>query len=268
MKEPYQRYSAQIGFIGNFCRFESESRTACSNFGLGSVPKGVMIYIMEKKQRLFIYDRREVVTLIALGLAVAAFAFTLGVHLGKHAILSSSGDTSSEIAQVPTLQDSVPNKQELKEQSQDAQAVADDELTKNLHDEVTKSGVKLKNPRQVELPSKTRSASGGATTLKSIKEESEAEAPAPIEISQPSEIAKYTLQVGSYPSEDEAKEQVDSLKAHGLNPFLRQAQVKGLGTRYRLFVGGFATRAQAEKTGKRYANQHVIESYLVSNRAD
>jgi cell division septation protein DedD len=238
---------------------------------------------MEKKQqRLFIYDRREVVTLIALGLMVAAFAFTLGVHLGKRVVgHSANGELTTE-AQIPTLQDSVPNKQELKEQSKDAQDVADQELSRSLKQEVTQSGVKLKAPRQVELPAKSKSKSGGATTLKasadktdlkSLQKIGQALNPDPVDkpeakteektLSEPS--GKYTLQVGSYPTEAEAKERVDSLREHGLNPFLRQAEVKGLGLRYRLFVGGFASREEAEKSGKEYQAQHVIHSFLVSN---
>jgi hypothetical protein len=55
------------------------------------------------------------------------------------------------------------------------------------------------------------------------------------------------------------------LRAHGLKPFVRSAQVKGLGTRFRLFVGGFDSREDAEKAGHAYQAQHVIHSYLVSN---
>jgi cell division septation protein DedD len=235
---------------------------------------------MEQKQRLFIYDRREVVTLIALGLMVAAFAFTLGVHLGKRAVSHTAGAELTTDAQIPTLQDSIPNKQELKEQSKDAQNVADEELTRSLKQEVGTTGVKIKSPRQVELPTKPKAKTGGATTLKtsqdktdlkSLQKLGDALSPEPkVEekvaektLSEPS--GKYTLQVGSYPTEAEAKERVDSLREHGLNPFLRQAEVKGLGLRYRLFVGGFASREEAEKSGKEYQAQHVIHSFLVSN---
>jgi cell division septation protein DedD len=228
---------------------------------------------MEQKQRLFIYDRREVVTLIALGLMVAAFAFTLGVHLGKRVVARTGIPEVTDASQIPTLQDSVPNKQELKEQSKDAQNAVDDELTRSLHQEVTDSGVKLKAPRQVELPTETKSKTAGATTLensdktnlKSLQRLGQAINPSDGEktLSEPS--GKYTLQVGSYPTEEEAKERVDSLREHGLNPFLRQAEVKGLGLRYRLFVGGFASREEAEKSGKEYQAQHVIHSFLVSN---
>ena len=43
---------------------------------------------MEQKQRFFIYDRKEMGVLLFLGVMVAIFAFTLGVHLGKKVALT------------------------------------------------------------------------------------------------------------------------------------------------------------------------------------
>ena len=76
--------------------------------------------------------------------------------------------------------------------------------------------------------------------------------------------AKFTLQIGSYPSAAEAKSKMDALQAQGLRPYVRSAQVKGLGTRFRLFVGDFSSREDAEKAGKKYQSQRMIESFLVS----
>ena len=93
---------------------------------------------MEQKQRLFIYDRREVVILVTLGLTVATFAFTLGVHLGKKVTSHSLNSPTAEVPQTATLQDNLPNKQELTEQARSAQAAADEELSHTLHEEVEK----------------------------------------------------------------------------------------------------------------------------------
>jgi cell division protein FtsN len=216
---------------------------------------------MEQK-RLFIYDRREVIILILLGAMVAMFAFTLGIHLGKKVNPRAGGSPiSSDSVQVPTLQDNVPNKQELTEQSRGAQATADDELTKTLQSEVEKSGMKLNTPRQVTLPEDAKSKNAGATTLNHLPETAKQE-----EASVPT--GKFTLQVGSYGAEEEAKEQIDSLRSHGLKPFLRSAQVRGLGMRYRLFVGGFATRDEAQSAGRKFQSEHVIRSFLISNLTD
>jgi cell division septation protein DedD len=214
---------------------------------------------MEQKQRLFIYERREVLILVLLGLLVAAFAFTLGVHLGKKVITRSQPNSVSEVAQTGTLQDNLPNKQELTEQGRNAQTAADAELSQSLHDEVEKTGVQLKTPRQVDLPTKTQSKTGGATTLKNLKRGGGEAVTASSTLN-----GKFTLQIGSFPSAEDAKSRMDELKTQGLKPFVKSAQVKGMGQRYRLFVGDFSSREDAENAGKKYLSQRMIESYLVS----
>lgn len=249
---------------------------------------------MEQKQRLFIYDRREVVILVTLGLMVAAFAFTLGVHLGKKVTGKTALSATAEVPQTGTLQDNLPNRQELTEQARGAQQAADDELSHTLHEEVEKSGIKLKTPRQVDLPSQAKSKNAGATTLKTDA----AAAPELVspkkalaemnkaaekisatesaqEASDPADAAatdaadnghtKYTLQIGSFPSAEEARSKMDELRAQGLRPFVRSADVRGMGKRFRLFVGDFSSREDADKAGKKYQSQRVIESYLVSH---
>jgi DedD protein len=244
---------------------------------------------MEHKQRLFIYDRREVFILFVLGLMVAAFAFTLGVHLGKRVTTQAQSPVMGEVSKTATLQDTLPNRQELTEQGQNAQAAADDEMSQTLHQEVEKSGIQLKSARQVDLPGQTKSAAGGATTMttktseastapgttKSI-EADQAEVvskPAAADLS-PKDAAieeeavalkgKFTLQVGSFPSAEEAKSKMDELRVQGAHPFVRSAQVKGIGKRFRLFLGDFSSREEADKAGKKYQSQRMIDSYFVS----
>jgi DedD protein len=236
---------------------------------------------MDQKQRLFIYDRREVVILITLGLMVAAFAFTLGVHLGKKVTGKAALSATAEVPQTGTLQDNLPNRQELTEQARGAQQAADDELSHTLHEEVEKSGIKLKTPRQVDLPSEVKSSAAAAPQLVSPKKALQEmnKAAEKVSAAEPAEEAsaaessesgdnaptKYTLQIGSFPSAEEAKSKMDELRAQGLRPFVRSADVRGMGKRFRLFVGDFSSREDADKAGKKYQSQRVIESYLVSH---
>ena len=213
---------------------------------------------MEQKQRLFIYDRKEMIVLVLLGVMVAVFAFTLGVHLGKALPEKSTGALAGAPPLAATVPDQLPNRQELTEQAKSAPQVADETLNQSLHDEVTTIGMKLETPRQVDLPRKTRSANGGATagSTADILNIAAAQRVAP--------DGKFTLQIGSYPNLVEAKDQVDSMEALGLKPWLREAQVKGKGRWFRVFLGGFTAKDEAEQAGQRYRTRHMIESYIVS----
>lgn len=263
-----------------------------------------------QKQKFFIYDRKEMGVLLILGVMVAVFAFTLGVHLGKRVggpvVAHAPGDAEA----VPTVPDKIPNRQELNEQSKGAQQAADESLNQALHDEVARTGIKIDTARQVQLPDKPISKEGGATTSNDAhgKEHSAVVAAAPpasashasashgtgvpapsrsatepshpasaggassdvsdsVALHRSAPAGKFTLQIGSYPALDEARDQADSLEALGLRPYMRQANVKGRDW-FRLYVGGYESKEAAEKIGSRYVRQHMIDAYIVAKRVD
>ncbi len=234
---------------------------------------------MEPKQRLFIYDRKEMAVLVLLGVMVALFAFTLGVHLGKkvgpsHVVTGAEhghGDGDSS-APVQTESDKVPENPEIAAQASGVPDAVDESLDQALHDEVAKTGIQLEQSRPVDLPKKTRSANGGATS--GTSESKTATSPgdsSPVKTAIHEAVSslvtgKYTLQVGSHQNKDEAEEQIHLLEEHGLKPFLRTVDLKKKGQWHRVFVGGFESKEDAEKTGKRFKAENVIVSFVVAPR--
>ena len=123
---------------------------------------------MRKQHPLFIYDHRELVTLGMLAVVAGVFMFTLGLHMGKR--LGSRPVieiTPNEGKGFPSVQDKVPNRQELFEQGRQGGEVADRLLGETLKDEVHKNQLRLEVQRQVELPGETKSDRAGATSLES-----------------------------------------------------------------------------------------------------
>ncbi len=229
---------------------------------------------MNYQQRLFIYDRKEIITLGLLITMVSIFAFTLGVHYGKK-ISPRNGpvqDQDAEVLPVAVVPDQLPNRQEIAEQATGAQLSLEETLKEQLHQEVTTTGIKLDVPRQVDLPKQTKSPLGGATTA------------GPPQVDKKSPISEkpkgqYTLQIGSYPTLEEAKSHLVALnqsnpprlpnQSQAVNPmefkaFLRGTSIKGKGTWYRLYAGEFETRDAAEHMGEKYRSWHIIESFVVS----
>lgn len=223
---------------------------------------------MERKQRLFIYDRKEMGVLILLGVMVALFAFTLGVHLGKRIGPTGVVDEADDVISAPTQPDENPDRQELAEQGKGVPQAADETLNQSLHDEVARTGIKLDTPRPVELPEDARSKEGGATTLDPVT--GEVVPPLALEqipaASRKAPEGNFTLQVGSHQTLAEARDQVDALEVLGMQPHLRPVDLKGKGRWYRVYLGGFATREEAENEGLQMKAKHAIESFLVSNR--
>jgi cell division septation protein DedD len=211
---------------------------------------------MDQKQRLFIYDRKEMIVLVLLSVMVALFAFTLGVHLGKnigHAERVGANPSGSTPA--ATVPDEVPNRQDLTEQAPGAPDVVDENLSRALHDEVAKTGIKLDHPRPVELPeTQKKTAQDAPLALESIAA-----------AKRPSPSGHYTLQVGSHQKLNEAKDQVDALEALGLRPFLRAVDLETKGRWYRVYLGGFVSREDADSAGARFRAKKMIESFVVAN---
>ena len=230
---------------------------------------------MEPKQRLFIYDRKEMAVLVLLGVMVALFAFTLGVHLGKRVGPPNLAHVENEAATpVQTEADKLPENPEIAVQASGVPDAVDEGLDKALHDEVAKTGIQLDQARPVDLPKKTKSKNGGATSGAQPAEQGDAKSevakhsvtPAIHETAHEPVSGKYTLQVGSHRNKEEAEEQVHLLEEQKLKPFVRAVDLKTKGRWYRVFIGGFETKEEAESAGKRFKAENVVVSFVVAPR--
>lgn len=276
---------------------------------------------MERKKRLFIYEGKELTVLLILGSAVAAFAFTMGVHLGKRMGPKTAGG-QSETQILGGSPDALPNRQEIADQNKGVNQAADETLQKSLHEEVARTGLKLESSRQIDLPGKTKNDQAGATSLggaekglndtptqgdgahdkvgnakeqwklrsKILEEEENLAKGKPAEAAKDSKTTEnptakgvnapakkkfwekkaapvgtyqYSLQVGSYASETDAATQIDMLTHEGLAPMMKSAQIKGQAKWYRVYVGGFSTKEEAEMQGAELKKKGTLSGYLV-----
>ncbi len=221
---------------------------------------------VKTKQRLFIYDRKEIIVLILLGSMVALFTFTLGVHLGKRVGKRAIKSTSEDTPMIHPLADQTPNRQEFTERAKEPQRDFEKEISQELHNEVIRTGLKIDIPRQVDLPEKPKSLNGGATSLESTHSE---RYPQSVSKPRPQRQDNYTLQIGSHASLEEAKNQVTSISSQTeLKPFLHEVELKGKGKWYRVYVGQFPSRTLAEKAGEKFRSQHQIASFVVAKVLD
>lgn len=213
--------------------------------------------------------------LLLLGVMVALFAFTLGVHLGKHTGGKTAVGTDPETHPALTQADKVPENPEIAQAGQENTKKVEEGLNQALHQEVEKSGLMLDEPRQVELPSEPKSKTAGATSPEPTDAKPDAIQDALKRAAQeltpePSANAsgKYTLQVGSHPSLGEAQTQMTNLEALGLQPYLRSVELKGKGVWHRIFIGGYSSKEEADKAGRQYKATKRISSFIVANRPE
>lgn len=214
---------------------------------------------MDQKRRLFIYDRKEVGILILLGVGVALFAFTLGVHLGKQVIPKASEAIGEAKPVDPLLsaESQSPSRVEISGEVKNIPSAVDETLDQSLRDEIAKTGMKVDKARQLELPSEVAKEVG-------TPEVGRTEAVPEKKIESATEgVSRYTLQVGSFPSLREAEPELLKLNENGLRAEVREVELTGKGKWFRLFVGQFESVKDAEKAGKSFKKERRIAEFVV-----
>src|SRR6185295_2517235 len=151
-----------------------------------------------------------------------------------------------------------------------------------LQAEVGQTGAKTEKPVQVDLPKNPKTNNAGATTLQGLKkladqgETKELGAKEPETL--PAVLEKetrdeeqprhagfhFSLQIGSYPALQDAKNRIEEVAKTGLKPFMREAEVEGRGRWYRVYVGEYPTKSAADKAGQKYRLEHLIDSFIVA----
>jgi cell division protein FtsN len=199
---------------------------------------------MESKPRFYIYERKEILILICIGILMAVFFFTLGLHLGKKTISAKSVQKNDQQSyELKTEEDRTPPPEELSEQTPKVGLALEQYAQEALKSEVAETGIVLDQPIQVDLPKQKKSASssGGGEKVP----------------------AKFTLQVGSYPNMEEANRVAQSLSLTGHSTVVQKVDLGAKGTRYRVFLGGFLDIPSATAEGARLKAEEKISAFLV-----
>ena len=221
--------------------------------------KSVKSMEVELKHNLVIYERREVVVLVLLALVAGLFTFTYGLHLGKTVVSVETPRLQSPTDHPPvkTVPDEIPNRQELTEQGKAVPQASEEALDEALSEEVGKSGAHIDVPKQIELPTDSRHGVAGATLISQAVQKP-TEAPKAV-----AAVGRYTLQVGSFPTQADAAKIIDQLKSAGLSGQQKPVEITGKGKWHRVYVGGYATKAEAEKAGQDYKTKKAVSSFIV-----
>jgi cell division protein FtsN len=226
---------------------------------------------VDQKRRLFIYDRKEVGILILLGVGVALFAFTLGVHLGKQVVPQKleSAVESGATEPVAAASEQPPVRGEIAQEVKNVPAAMDETLDQSLRDEIAKTGLQLDSGRQVDLPTEVRSAGirkaepAPAVSPRSVDARPKTAAQSSAQPSTPRVKGKYTLQVGSFPNLRDAEPELLKLNENGLRAEVREVEIAGKGKWFRLFVGQFDSVKDADQAGKTFRNERRISDFVV-----
>lgn len=82
--------------------------------------------------------------------------------------------------------------------------------------------------------------------------------------SKPPSGGNLTLQVGSFPDQGQANARAAKLKEAGAEARVVKAEIPGKGTWYRVQVGGFKSRDEAQQFGNQLRNKGAVQDFIVT----
>ena len=180
---------------------------------------------MEENNKVVIFEKKELVLISLLILVLIVTSFTIGVKMGKRISLDTAGVIPEDKKEVE-LKSAVEEDVE-KTLTSDAQ-LTDEEKLKKLMDE---SKTKLNDELQ------KFSSEEKATAVNNSPEVTPANPMA----------GKYTIQLGSYNTVEEAKQFAEGFTVRGYSPIINEVKIDGKGTWYRVSLGAFETVESAKK---------------------
>ena len=194
---------------------------------------------MEENNKVIIFEKKEIILILLFVLVLIITSFTIGIRLGKKLALNESGIKEEDIKTVQ-LKSAVDESVE-ETLSEDTQLTDDDKL-KKLMDE---SKARLSD--ELEKFSSNEASNSAPADISSDK----------------SLFGKYTIQLGSYNTPEEARQFAEGFTVRGYSPILNEVRIEGKGTWYRICLGTFNNVDEAKDYIKKeqslFAGQdHVI----------
>lgn len=165
---------------------------------------------MEENNKVIIFEKKEIIIVLTFVVVLIVTSFTLGIRLGKKLALTESGIKPQDVKEVE-LKSTVEEDADVTI-SEDAK-LSDEEKLKKLMDE---SKTRLSDElEKFSTPTTTENAPQSTMT------------------------GKFTIQLGSYNTMDEAKQFAEGFTVRGYSPIINEVKIEGKGNWYRVSLGLF-----------------------------
>ena len=211
--------------------------------------------MMEDNNKLFVFEKKEVMLIFVFIVLIAIISFTLGVRTGKQLSLKQDEYTSEDIQNInlksveeESVEDLVKGKEssgfekslEEKGEHSPGQKNSVDVMEDRLKEEMAKLA-KEKVPFVPVLEKDLEESDSAVESESNTHNEIDLPAPAQKDYS-----GKYTIQLFSHQSQESAQEFADAFIIKGYDVVINEVIIPGKGKWYRVGIGAFATVNQAE----------------------
>jgi septal ring-binding cell division protein DamX len=243
---------------------------------------------MEEKSKLLVIDKKEAALLFVSTFIVCVIAFLLGIKVGKRISYERAGFNQQDFQTI----DLKSKEEELAQKIMNQKAIPEKEVKEDINRRLEKEIEKLNEVdketllKEREQRQREQDQSDASSKSPEIKKQtdsptvSEQIRPEEQSTSEPDEsqvifkrgdqsekyVGKFTIQLGSHPKLEDAKEFANGFSVRGYNPIINEVYLKGRGTWYRVSLGHFETIANAksyiEKEKSLFQNQEYVISEI------
>lgn len=233
---------------------------------------------MEDNSKLFVFDKKEVILIFVFMVLITITSFTLGVRFGKSLSLTSEGYTEKDVSTIdlksveeervekitdsPAVNDSVKPAEMPAEDEMGKVKSEDDAYLKETELRIREEINKLANPAQDSSKKKV-------TNLDEVAvEETPTSVPAQDkfdELYRPEAklAGKYTIQLASFETKDEAQSFADGFIASGYDAIINEVEIAQKGLWYRVSIGLFDNLNEAKEYLEKEQKFFQGKDYLI-----
>lgn len=237
-------------------------------------PNHLKIKDMDENTKLYVFSKREVALIFLFMFLIAITSFVFGVKIGKNYSYETAGFTPEDRAKVELLsgQEERVNEvvEERKVEAEDKTQLLDlnKKLEERIKEETSSQGKRFENEQVTEPAPETPSNEGDTTDTGNQMVE-----PVPGTVveqpgtSKPKTVkdqysGKYTIQLGSHRSLEEAEAFAEGFKVRGYNPIINEAELPNRGIWYRVSLGVFETVSEAKEFVKKEQSLFQGQEYI------
>lgn len=212
---------------------------------------------MQENAKVFVFEKKEIFLIFVFVVIMSVTCFTLGVNLGKKLSLDKAGIT-------PEDRKTVQMKSTTEELADDAlknDTSTDEEKLKAMLDS---SREKLNSELKDFAEDKPKASTEAAAEIPETKPAETVANPATNATSANAYTGKYTIQLGSYNTMEEAKQFAEGFSVRGYNPIVNEVVIPEKGTWYRVSLGVFESVAEAKSYIKKEGSLFQGQQYVIS----
>lgn len=209
---------------------------------------------MNEKTKLIVFAKKEVLLLLIFFFLSVGLSFTLGFRMGTDYSFATTHDSRDRqmienTAQMKSTEEENVEKQQMEETQGQPEPIKADDITKDTNAMMEKHlQDKLKEKEMPAMDSNESENSADSDIEKVNKEELG---------------GKYTIQVGSFRSLNEAEEFAKGFQMRGYSPIIEKADLNEKGVRFRVSLGAFDNVAEAREYISKERSLFLSQDYHI-----